>query len=433
MLDYQDRHFAAESPGRSSRSYACSNSSTIILNYCCILTGLLCDPEQWRQLFCRWGVRGNVVAVGTPCLPGVCYNRARHYLGEKRLPTTSIDTSLRNLLRQVPSGVPRCVFVEAVGEALSVLELSPGGETSGRWVVLRWQGPPRIDEAIRLVLHELASVARAAWPDWFGFQHGTDLPTHNRLVAVAQPASLSPDCIGQAWNACQQGRLPLVAEHPPVVTLRHLTAAIAEGELAIVLAVDSDNRSDVHLDGICRMAQWLAANSPAHCSLLLSTALYGSPELASVDYEPMFWTLVEQPTADAPPRPEENKVRLWPLLGRPHPLSPGEQKLYQTLQVDATLAGLFQFNCPVTTEHGNTYIVDLLATAFKIVVEIDGYGHHANRVAFSIDRQRDYELHTSGYLVLRLPHDEIMQDLEACMEKIRRFLTFRQQHPIARG
>lgn len=349
------------------------------------------------------------------------------------MPTASIDVSLRDLLRQVPAGGIKCVFVAAIDEALSALELSSDAEASYRWVVLRWHAPPRIDEAIRLVLHELASVARAAWPHWFGFNHGTDLPPHDRLVAVAQRASLSPDWIRQAWNDCQQGRLPLAAEHPPVVTLRHLTAAIAAGELAIVLAVDSDDRNNVHFDGICRMTQWLAANSTARCSLLLSTALDGSPELASVDYEPLFWTLAGQQAKRAQPGPEENKVRLWPLLGRPHPLSPGEQKLYQTLQADATLSGQFQFNCSVTTWHGSTYIVDLLADALKIVVEVDGYRHHSNRVAFGIDRQRDYELHTSGYMVLRLPHDDIMQDLEACMEKIRRFLTFRQQHPIAIG
>jgi len=349
------------------------------------------------------------------------------------VPTTSIDRSLRDLLCQVPAGVPKCVFAGAIDEALSALELAPDEERCGRWVVLRWHKPPRIDDAIRLVLQELACVARASWPHWFGFDQRTELLSPDRLVAVAQRASLSPEWIRQAWNACRQGQLPLAEEHPPVMTLRHLTAAIAEGELAIVLAVDSNNRSDVRLDGICRVTQWLAANSSAHCCLLLNAALAGSPELASIDYEPIFWTHAGQPTPHGPPEPEENKVRLWPLLGRPHPLSPGEQKLYQTLQSDATLAGQFRFNCPVTTEHGNTYIVDLLADASKIVVEVDGYRHHSNRVAFGIDRQRDYELHISGYLVLRLPHDEIMQDLEACIEKIRRFLEFRRQYPIVIG
>jgi len=352
------------------------------------------------------------------------------------VPTTSSDATLRDLLRQVPPGVPKCVFVETVDEALSALELSPDAEPERRWVVLRWREPPRIDEAIRLVLGELASVAGAVWPDWFGFSHGSDLPSPDRLIEVAQRTSLSPDWIRHAWKDCQQGRLPLAADYPPVVTMRHLTAAITEDELTIVLAVDSDNPSSVHLDGICRMTQWLAANSPAHCCLLLNTALYGSSELASVDYEPLFWTLASRQVNRHEPNsggPEENKVRLWPLLGRPHPLSPGEQKLYQTLQADPVLAGQFQFNCPVTTWRGSTYFVDLLADALKIVVEVDGYRHHSNRVAFGIDRQRDYELHTSGYLVLRLPHDEIMQNLEACMEKIRHFLRFRQQHPKQTG
>ncbi len=349
------------------------------------------------------------------------------------MPTTSIDVSLRDLLGRVPAGVPKCVFVDALDEALSALELSPAAESGRRWVVLRWHDPPRIDEASRLVLHEIASVARAAWPNWFGFNPSTDLPPHDRLIEVAQRASLSADWIRRAWNDCQQGRLPLAAEYPPVVTLRHLAAAIAEDELAIVLAVDSDDPGDVHLDGVCRMTQWLAANSSARCSLLLSTALYGSAELASIDYEPLFWTLASRQSTRGKPAAEENKERLWPLLGRPHPLSPGEQKLYQTLQADPVLAGQFQFNCPVTTWHGSTYIVDLLADALKIVVEVNGYTHHSNRVAFSIDRQRDYELNTSGYLVLRLPHDEVIDDVSACVAKIRQFIAFRQQHPVVIG
>lgn len=353
--------------------------------------------------------------------------------GLRRVPTTSNATSLQELLHQIPAGVPKCVFVESVEETLSVLELSPDSKSGHRWVVLRWQQPPRIDEAIRQVLHELASVALTAWPDWFGCGHNPASPTQNQLTAIARRANLSLDWIRRAWNDCQHNQLPLPPEYPPVVALRHLSAAIAEDKLAVVFAVDSRDRNDVHLDGICRMAQRIAANTPAHCGLLISTALYGSPELASIDYEPLFWTPTRPMSMTAQPDTEENKVRLWPLLGRPHPLSPGEQKLHQTLQADPVLSGQFQFNCAVQTWHGNTYIVDLLASTSKVIVEIDGYRHHSNRVAFSIDRQRDYELHTSGYLILRLPHDEIMQDLESCLEKIRRFLLFRQQHPISTG
>jgi very-short-patch-repair endonuclease len=39
------------------------------------------------------------------------------------------------------------------------------------------------------------------------------------------------------------------------------------------------------------------------------------------------------------------------------------------------------------------------------------------------DRHRDYELTLSGYTVLRLTNDEIAQDLEKAIEKIRDLVT----------
>ncbi len=74
--------------------------------------------------------------------------------------------------------------------------------------------------------------------------------------------------------------------------------------------------------------------------------------------------------------------------------------------------------------------MDLLWTAGKVVVEVDGYQHHGHRQAFSADRRRDYELTVSGYLVLRLPHDEVLDDVELAVEKIRDMVRFRQAHPL---
>ena len=53
--------------------------------------------------------------------------------------------------------------------------------------------------------------------------------------------------------------------------------------------------------------------------------------------------------------------------------------------------------------------------------------HHSSRQAFCQDRQRDYELMTSGYLVLRLPHSEVVGALEAAIAKIQQFVRFRRQ------
>jgi very-short-patch-repair endonuclease len=44
------------------------------------------------------------------------------------------------------------------------------------------------------------------------------------------------------------------------------------------------------------------------------------------------------------------------------------------------------------------------------------------------DRHRDYELTLSGYTVLRLANDEIAQDIEKSLEKIRDLVHLRRTH-----
>jgi very-short-patch-repair endonuclease len=121
--------------------------------------------------------------------------------------------------------------------------------------------------------------------------------------------------------------------------------------------------------------------------------------------------------------------RVWPVQGRPHPYSPGEQLLARKLGDEPTLGPLFTFNQRVRTRFENDFLVDLVWPAGKVVVEVDGYEHHGNRYAFSLDRRRDYELTVSGYLVLRLPHDEVMADIELAIEKIRDVVRLREVHP----
>ena len=70
--------------------------------------------------------------------------------------------------------------------------------------------------------------------------------------------------------------------------------------------------------------------------------------------------------------------------------------------------------------------VDLLWARGRLAIEIDGYGSHGNRMAFMQDRHRDYELILSGFLVLRLTNDEIAEDLEKALEKIRDVVKFRR-------
>ncbi|MGH9830342.1 MAG: endonuclease domain-containing protein, partial [Blastocatellia bacterium] len=110
---------------------------------------------------------------------------------------------------------------------------------------------------------------------------------------------------------------------------------------------------------------------------------------------------------------------LFPILGAPHPLSPGERKLAERLLADPELAPLFAFNRRIAGRHGNDYIVDLVWQEGGLVVEVDSFQAHGSRFAFAQDRHRDYELMAANYRVLRITHDEAARDTDSAVEKIR--------------
>jgi very-short-patch-repair endonuclease len=123
---------------------------------------------------------------------------------------------------------------------------------------------------------------------------------------------------------------------------------------------------------------------------------------------------------------EAERAAAWiaPWRGMPHPLSDIEQRLANALRADSELAQLFGFNQSIDTIRGSRPKVDLLWKEGRLVVELDGYSSHGNRAAFMYDRHRDYELTLSGYTVLRLANDEITQDIEKSLEKIRDLVQF---------
>jgi very-short-patch-repair endonuclease len=122
---------------------------------------------------------------------------------------------------------------------------------------------------------------------------------------------------------------------------------------------------------------------------------------------------------------------LAPWRGLPHPLSEIEQRLAKALAADTELAPLFIFNHFVATVRGSRPKVDLVWMEGRLVVELDGYGSHGNRAAFMYDRHRDYELTLSGYTVLRLANDEIAQDIEKAIVKIRDLVQLRRKRAAA--
>ena len=80
-----------------------------------------------------------------------------------------------------------------------------------------------------------------------------------------------------------------------------------------------------------------------------------------------------------------------------------------------------------------TLIDTLLNDLADVARGVWPYTVHSSIDAFSSDRQRDYELLVSGYLVLRLPHDEVLDNVEFALSKIRRVAALRQHLVSSEG
>lgn len=197
--------------------------------------------------------------------------------------------------------------------------------------------------------------------------------------------------------------------------------ATEDSELAPRVAAPTELKAERALDTTARESQTHAAGPGANELKAGQHLPSGAQAVCMQAHQGEAWLRTRREDL------EQDRSLVSPLIGRPHPLSPGEQLLAAYLEGDADLGPLFGFNLPVLTASGRRYLVDLLWADGSVVVEIDGYQIHSTRAAFSLDRHRDYELVTSGYLVLRLPHDEVQEDVQRATDKIRDVVDFRRR------
>ncbi len=305
-----------------------------------------------------------------------------------------------------------------VGPVLGALE----GEAAGdgpRVVAIRYGRLPRLGSLIDDVLGRLADLGLATWPGW------CEHPAERGVSAPWRKA---------AAGLCGLGRRPLPGGFTATASARQLALAIDPGPLLFALATDDEAPPPGALLALAKAAEWLAREAPARVLVVVPEALAGSDELDAVAFEATHLRddVCDFDDAIAGPRAT---VRASPLIGRPNPSSGGEMLLADRLGRDAELAGLFRFNVRVATTRGTAPLVDLAWEGGKVVVEVDGYYFHSNSQAFSNDRRRDYELTISGYLVLRLPEDEVVQDPALAVEKIRDVVALRRRatHAEERG
>ncbi len=313
------------------------------------------------------------------------------------------------------------------------MALAESVASTSRVVFHSWEQLPEHDGIIQSILETLTNIAYGLWPSWYGQDNlfAEEFTTEAAILNgyrcmdwQGHEAGVSLPWLKAVVQARQQGKNQPLATFPHALQLSQLALAIDPNGISLILALTEPHPPDHRLLALARATQWIATHSRARVALWLPQSLSQAAALDSVLYGAEALPCL--PTGSRPVTGDEAKHVVFPIHGRPHPFSPGEQKLAQRLAQDAELSQLFSFNQLVKTIRSQTYLVDLLWSEGRLIVEIDGYRYHGNRFGFAQDRQRDYELLISDYIVLRLPHDEVVNDVEVAVEKIRDVVQFRR-------
>lgn len=359
---------------------------------------------------------------------------------------------LLGLLDSLPKGAPRLATTANVGSTLAQLTtLGPAELNNLRIITVAWRRLPAHPAIVEETLDQLAEAAQALWPKWYLTEScgedgkGTFELLWERVRKAGLERSVVPHWLQLADNACQAQKRPRwTNDFTAAVEARQLALALGERSCRLVLAAQDEAQDAASLLGMARGSEWLARETNLPLLLLAPTSLASDPELDSVNFlrvELPFEATRETETLSllslssaggtscSPDTPITRKSRLLvhPLIGRPHPDSRGEQMLWARLQSDVELAERFLSNQWAATVCETTYLVDFVWPGGKVIVEVDGYYWHSQPFQFANDRNRDYELQLSGYVVLRLPHDAVVADVGGAVEKIRRLVHLQQR------
>ncbi len=78
---------------------------------------------------------------------------------------------------------------------------------------------------------------------------------------------------------------------------------------------------------------------------------------------------------------------------------------------------------PQVNARVESYEVDFLWKARRVIVEVDGYATHGTRAAFERDRARDIELRLAGFTVLRFTYRQVTERPAWVAAQVKRALT----------
>lgn len=303
-----------------------------------------------------------------------------------------------------------------------------------RALFIRLQPAKSVDAYVEQVIAALANTAMRLWPVWFtdvSFAICRDDALGRRAAdVISREAAVRTPGINPTWAEAAvrlvlAGQPPRVAGTLPAIELTQLSLAVSR--VGLVFVIDVSAATDAP-GALAHALEWVAQQAwTAVVALFAELPPLVSP-FDRIMYGARCAIADEWQAVVSHEGGETLRATTWltPWRGSPHPLSEIEQRLHALLAGDAELAGLFCFNWSIDTVRGSRPKVDLVWIDGGLVVELDGYADHATRRAFIGDRHRDYELMLSGYTVLRLANDEVVQDFGRAIEKIRDLVQLRR-------
>ncbi len=386
-----------------------------------------------------------------------------------------MDVDLATIFERARVGRVLTIFANDVEQATRAVqgyaeELDP----VPTFVQLDWDQAPELTRELREIAGALAEAVRTVWPGWHRsaderFQHRR-FPLAEReirlLEAQAAVPQLSTGWFREAFTKCSKGELPLIAGMPLAEQVHQLTLALDPTRPIFCLSVKSEEASEGRVHGLARACEWLAKQSQASVLLFVPANWTARTSLDPVNYEAveLFFeppprelsirassadtelkdsqralekTTVRNSSEPAPVAREEPfiekasglsssgpVVSVFPVPGKPHPLSDCEKHLLALLQADQELAPLFEANQRVLGFGERFFRVDLLWAEGLLVIELDGDEHRA-LLKYRDDRERDYRLFLAGYATLRVTNHEVIADSQQVVEKIRKMTRCR--------
>jgi len=340
--------------------------------------------------------------------------------------------------QQIPPNTARAILYTELTAATE--HLSDSINDQCRLVWLPFGKIPRLENFINALTTSLAEVAFNLWPHWYGVQNGVN-PDFTPDKKKPKTSAFKKHWFCAAQQKCARAELPLIEAVPNATQLEQLALAIALHDLVIGIGVSNDQHGELRLLGLAQTADWLAREAKVRVAVFLPKSVQQNPALDCILYNAIslvtddslekfkdnFAEEFDRETGTKglsrypfkTKTPDEECYRLSPVIGHPHPYSPGEQALARAIAADSELVGLFGFNLYVYSVKGSRFMVDLLWQEGRLVIEVDGYSHHSRRSEFINDRQRDFELLISGYQVFRITHDEAVAETTNALTKIR--------------